>query len=55
MTVALTAICQDYVTVVQKEVKPVEIPSVPTIKPLDVVHINQNREHSNSSWESWLR
>ena len=52
----LTADCQDYVTVSQKGVlKPEEIPSVPTIKPLDVVHINQNREHSNSSWDSWLR
>ena len=52
----LTADCQDYVTVSQKGVlKPEEIPSVPTIKPLDVVHINQNREHGNSSWDSWLR
>ena len=51
---SLTTNCQDHVTVVQKEVdvQP-EIPSVPTIKPLDVVRINQNREQN--SWDSWLR
>ena len=53
---SLTTNCQDHVTVVQKEVAAQPgIPSVPTIKPLDVVHINQNREQSNGSWESWLR
>ena len=55
--ISLTNNCQDHVTVVQTEVAAAqpEIPSVPTIKPLDVVRINQNREQSNSSWESWLR